>query len=104
MSQRRVVRSAVAVAFVAAGAMVSAQTLLPSVPPKQFGGSVTPAFEGWNDNADGSHTFLIGYFSRNTVEEIDVPIGSNNHFEPGSPDLGQPTHFLPGRRFGMFVF
>jgi len=78
--------------------------LLPSTPPKGFGASVTPAYEGWYDNADGTHSFLIGYFNRNTQSEIDVPIGPMNHFEPGSPDLGQPTHFLTGRRYGMFVF
>jgi hypothetical protein len=89
--------------FMAAGALVSAQVLLPSVPPKKFGGSVTPAFEGWYDNADGTHTFLVGYFSRNTDVEIDVPIGPNNHFSPGNADVGQPTHFLPKRRFGMFI-
>jgi len=32
-----------------------------------------------------------------------VPIGPNNHFEPGNPDMGQPTHFLTGRRYGMFI-
>src|SRR5262245_63386259 len=88
----------------AGGAIVSAQVLLPSTPPKQFGGSVTPAFEGWYDNADGTHTFLIGYFSRNTEAELDIPIGPNNHFEPGPVDMGQPTHFLPGRRYGMFTY
>jgi hypothetical protein len=89
--------------LLASGVLVSAQ-LLPSVPPKQFGGSVTAAFEGWYDNADGTHSFLIGYFSRNTEAEIDVPIGPSNHFEPGNPDMGQPTHFLTGRRYGMFTF
>ncbi len=89
--------------FVAGGALISAQTLLPSSPPKQFGGSVTPAYEGWFDNPDGTHSFLLGYYSRNTVEEVDVPIGPNNRFEPGSPDMGQPTHFLPSRRYGMFL-
>lgn len=90
---------------VAAGtAALSAQALLPSTPPKGFGASVTPAYEGWYDNADGTHTFLIGYFNRNTASEIDVPIGPANHFEPGNPDLGQPTHFLTGRRYGMFIF
>ena len=45
-----------ATALLAGGTLVSAQqVLLPSVPPKQFGGSVTPAFEGWYDNADGTH-------------------------------------------------
>jgi hypothetical protein len=83
--------------------MVSAQVLLPSVPQKQFGGSVTPAFEGWYDNPDGTHSFLLGYFSRNTEREVDIPLGPNNHFEPGVPDMGQPTHFLTGRRYGMFL-
>ena len=32
-----------------------------------------------------------------------MPIGPNNHFEPGDPDRGQPTHFLPNRNFGMFT-
>ena len=34
---------------------------------------------------------------------MDVPIGPNNHFEAGNPDMGHPTHFLTRRRFGMFV-
>ena len=32
-----------------------------------------------------------------------MPIGPNNHFEPGTADMGQPTHFLTRRRFGMFT-
>ena len=32
-----------------------------------------------------------------------MPIGPNNRIEPGGPDLGQPTHFLPGRQTGMFL-
>ena len=32
-----------------------------------------------------------------------MPIGPNNRIEPGGPDLGQPTHFLPGRQIGMFT-
>jgi hypothetical protein len=86
-----------------AGVAVSAQVQLPSAPPKQFGSSITPAFEGWFYNPDGTQSLLIGYYSRNTEQEIDIPIGPNNHFEPGNPDRGQPTHFLPRRRYGMFV-
>jgi hypothetical protein len=105
MTSRTTFKLLTLVALLAGGVLVSAQQpLLPSVPPKQFGGSVTPAFEGWYDNADGTHSFLIGYFSRNTDAEIDVPIGPANHFEPGNPDMGQPTHFLAGRRYGMFVY
>ncbi len=61
------------------------------------------AYEGWFDNPDGTHTFLVGYFSRNTKQTLDIPIGPNNRIEPGGPDLGQPTHFLPGRNVGVFT-
>jgi hypothetical protein len=104
MTPRTILRLCAPLTLLASGALVSAQVLLPSVPPKQFGGSVTAAYEGWYDNADGTHTFLIGYFSRNTNAELDIPVGPNNHFEPGSPDMGQPTHFLPGRRYGIFTY
>jgi hypothetical protein len=103
MTSPRLLRAFASIGIACSTVLVSAQ-LLPSVPPKQFGGSVTAAFEGWYDNPDGTHTFLIGYFSRNTEAAIDVPIGPNNHFEPGDPDMGQPTHFLTGRRYGMFTF
>ena len=83
-------------------ALVAAQQL-PSEPPRQFGASVTGAFEGWFDTADGGRAFLVGYFNRNTGQPLDIPIGPDNRIEPGGPDLGQPTHFLPGRQHGMFV-
>ena len=104
MNRTTLLRLCVPLALVAGGAVISAQTLLPSTPPKGFGASVTPAYEGWYDNPDGTHSFLIGYFNRNTGVEIDVPIGPGNHFEPGNPDMGQPTHFLTGRRYGMFIY
>ena len=94
----------IASALIATTLMVSADgQLLPSSPKKAFGASISPAFEGWYDNPDGSHTFLIGYYNRNWNTEIEVPIGPNNRFEPGDPDRGQPTHFLPNRGFGMFT-
>lgn len=104
MTLRSILRLCAPATLLASGAIVSAQVLLPSVPPKQFGGSVTAAYEGWYDNPDGTHAFLIGYYSRNTEAVLDIPIGPNNHFEPGNPDMGQPTHFLTGRRYGMFVY
>lgn len=75
---------------------------LPGEPPKQFGASVTGVFEGWFDNPDGSRSFLVGYFNRNASQTLDIPVGPNNRIEPGGPDIGQPTHFLPGRQYGMF--
>ncbi len=99
-----ILRLATVAALAAGGALVSAQgQLLPSSPKLGFGASVTPAYDGWYDNPDGSHTFLIGYYNRNWTQEIDVPIGPNNKFEPGDIDRGQPTHFLPNRNFGMFT-
>src|SRR5713101_865582 len=87
---------------VAVGATVLAQQL-PDAPAKGFGTTVTGAFEGWYDNPDGTHTFLVGYYNRNIRQAMDIPIGPNNHVDPGGPDMGQPTHFLPGRQWGMFA-
>ena len=64
---------------------------------------MTPAFEGWFRNPDGSFSLLVGYYNRNQAQELDVPIGADNRIEPGGPDLGQPTHFRIGRQWGMFV-
>jgi hypothetical protein len=91
----------------AAGALLvgqTAQTAIPE-PRRQFGSSITGAFEGWfpGESDKNLHTFLIGYFNRNTQQELDIPIGPYNRIEPGGPDMGQPTHFLPGRRYGMFA-
>jgi hypothetical protein len=72
-------------------------------PRRGFGASITPAFEGWFYNTDGSRSFLVGYYNRNSQQEVDVPIGPNNRIEPGGPDMGQPTHFLAGRQWGIFI-
>jgi hypothetical protein len=61
------------------------------------GQDISPAYEGWEQNADGSFNLVFGYFNRNWEEEIDAPIGPDNNIEPGGPDQGQPTHFLPRR-------
>jgi hypothetical protein len=66
------------------------------------GQNVSPAFEGWEENADGSFSMLFGYMNRNWEEEPDVPIGPDNNISPGEPDQGQPTHFQPRRN--RFVF
>lgn len=74
----------------------------PAARPPETGLSITGAFEGWYENADGSATILVGYFNRNTSGTLDIPIGPANRVEPGGPDQGQPTHFLPGRQWGVF--
>jgi hypothetical protein len=76
---------------------------LPMEPTHDAGQNVTPAYEGWYPLSDGSFNILIGYYNRNTKQIIDIPVGPNNHMDPGGPDMGQPTHFLPGRQWGVFV-
>jgi len=66
------------------------------------GQNVAPAYEGWEQAPDGTKYFVFGYMNRNWEEEIDVPVGADNGFAPGSPDQGQPTHFLPRRN--RFIF
>ena len=66
------------------------------------GQDISPAFEGWEENPDGTFSMVFGYFNRNWVEQPDVPVGPNNSVEPGGPDQGQPTHFFPRRN--RFVF
>lgn len=76
---------------------------LPLEPVKERGRNVTPAYEGWFPNADGSFSLLLGYFNRNRAEIVTVPVGADNHIEPGGPDQGQPTYFLPQRQWGVFT-
>jgi hypothetical protein len=66
------------------------------------GQNVSPGFEGWEQNPDGSYNFLFGYMNRNWDEELDIPVGPDNSLSPGPADQGQPTHFLPRRN--RFVF
>ena len=61
------------------------------------GQTVAPAFEGWEQNPDGSFNMVFGYFNRNLDEHVLVPVGPDNNIEPGGPDGGQPTYFFPRR-------
>jgi hypothetical protein len=66
------------------------------------GQNIVPAFEGWEENPDGTFNMVFGYLNRNYDEVLDVPIGPDNNLEPGGPDQGQPTHFLPRRNRYLF--
>jgi hypothetical protein len=65
------------------------------------GQGVSPVYEGYDVNPDGSFNMWFGYMNRNYEEELDIPIGADNHFEPGG-DRGQPTHFLIRRHKDAF--
>jgi hypothetical protein len=66
------------------------------------GQDVSPTFDGWERNPDGTFRFYFGYYNRNAEEEIDAPIGPENRFDLGTGDQGQPTHFYTGRRWFVF--
>ena len=66
------------------------------------GQEVVPAYEGFEQNPDGSFTLVFGTMNRNWAEEIHIPIGPDNKIEPGGPDQGQPTWFLPRRNRFLF--
>lgn len=74
-----------------------------SVPSGQ---TVTPAFEGWYENPDGTYSIVFGYYNRNGEEVLEVPKGSKNAvtvegYEPAQ--WNQPTRFGPGRHWGVFA-
>ncbi len=82
------------------------------------GQPVSAAYEGWEEDPDGSRYFLFRYMNANWEEELDVPVGPDNYlvtnaggtrddrdpegYTPNGADRGQPTHFLPRRN--RFVF
>src|SRR6267143_6330405 len=65
------------------------------------GQGVSPVYEGFDINPDGSYNMWFGYMNRNYEEAIDLPVGAANAFEPGG-DRGQPTHFVPRRHKDVF--
>ncbi len=94
---------AVVIASLFAAAANPAAAQLPLEPGKKSGSSVTAAYEGWFPNPDGTFSLLVGYYNRNQEQALDIPAGPDNRIEPGGPDQGQPTHFLPRRQWGVFV-
>ena len=98
---------AVCAAVVVMPAVVSVNTQqrhVRGVPiPRDRGQSVSPSFEGWFENPDGTFSLSWGYFNRNYQERPDIPTGPENRFDPGPADRGQPTHFLQRRQTGVFT-
>src|ERR1700683_5591213 len=100
---RRRLQSLSIAAFVPACAVALAAQQMPMGPQHDSGQSVTPAFEGWFPNPDGTFSILFGYLNRNGKQELDIPVGAANRIEPAGPDQGQPTHFLSDRNWGVFT-
>ncbi len=83
-----------------------------------------PAFDGWEQQADGSVKLWFGYYNENWQQEFDLSVGPDNYFaivefrdhpdlqpdesfeaayEPAAADQGQPTHFFPRRNPFLFT-
>jgi hypothetical protein len=75
-----------------------------AIPQTKFdsGQNVVPVYEGWIRNPDGTFDLVFGYFNRNYKAELAIPPGPDNTVEPGGPDRGQPTYFLPRRQARLF--
>ena len=90
------------VAFLAVLAMLSMGQDARAQQSFATGQSISPAYEGWVQNEDGSFDLVFGYMNRNWEQVVGVPVGPENTIEPGGPDQGQPTRFQPRRN--RFVF
>src|SRR4030095_1197894 len=66
------------------------------------GQGVAPIYEGWERVADGSFNMVFGYLNRNHVQQLALPIGTSNGFDPGPADRGQPTFFYPRENHFLF--
>jgi hypothetical protein len=66
------------------------------------GQSVVPVYEGWERVPDGTFNMVFGYLNRNHVEQLSIPPGPQNGFEPGPADRGQPTYFYPRENHFLF--
>lgn len=64
--------------------------------------NITPVYEGWIPNPDGSFELVFGYLNREWDSQTTIPLGPSNTIDPGGPDRGQPTNFFPRRN--RFVF
>lgn len=91
---------AVAVTALALAAPVRSQSLAPTRPSGQ---TVTPAYEGWYRNPDGTFSLSFGYYNRNGREVLDIAIGDSNSISPGPANQGQPTRFEARRHWGVFA-
>lgn len=96
-------RKIVVLGCVVAGVPALAVAQLPLAPLARSGQSVTPVYEGWYRNADGSFSLSFGYYNRNTSEPVEIPIGADNFISPGDSSQGQPTRFEARRHWGVFA-
>jgi hypothetical protein len=83
--------------------IIGSAAQLPLAPIAKSGQSVTPVYEGWYRNADGTFSMSFGYYNRNAAEVIEIPIGADNFVVPGDTNQGQPMRFEARRHWGVFA-
>jgi hypothetical protein len=95
--------SRTAVGILLATASLAAQTQSTELHIRfKSGQPIVPIYEGWERVPDGSFNMVFGYLNRNHVQELAVPVGAQNGFEPGPADRGQPTYFYPRENHFLF--
>ena len=72
-------------AFAACGLLLATPVRAQSVAQTRHwvGQGVAPVYEGFDINPDGTYNMWFGYMNRNFEEELDIPLGADNKFEPG---------------------
>jgi hypothetical protein len=99
---RRSIGAPAAVIVIAAATLL-AQTQSTEVHIRYNSGqSITPIYEGWERVPDGTFNMVFGYLNRNHVEQVSLPVGAENNFDPGPADRGQPAYFYPRENHFMF--
>jgi mono/diheme cytochrome c family protein len=98
----KALRLAVLLSAIATSPLLAQQTASQLANLRHWSGqSVAPVYEGFDVNGDGSFNMWFGYMNRNYEEELEIPVGAGNAFEPGG-DRGQPTHFTTRRHKDVF--
>ncbi len=91
---RRSIVACLGVAAVVGSAQLFAQLPRPLIPLPGDGNRVTPFFDGWYENPDGTITFSFGYSNLNKDRVVEIPLGPDNMITPKEYDGRQPTTFL----------
>ncbi len=71
---------------------LEAQLPRPLIPLPESGLRVTPTFDGWYKNPDGTVSYSFGYSNLNK-DTVEIPLGPDNFITPKEYDGRQPTSF-----------
>ena len=63
---------------------------------------ISSVLECVRDNGGGNFDAIFGYDNPNAFE-VNIPVGSENRFNPAPDDRGQPAYFHPGRTYGVIT-